>query len=173
MKKKVFSLALAAAVCLSLLSACAKPGSNGPTPPKEEKVDLAAFAQTLLENHEFSGFVNRLDPADEELGAVMLDNYMPGLRELDLEQTEVYMSMVSFNTGEFSLVQAKNAEDAAKVQEIFQSRIDSMTEEGMNYPETVEQWTNSAQVAANGSYVLLVCHEDSAAIVDEFNALFA
>lgn len=173
MKKKAFSLALAAAVCLSLLSSCAKPGSNGPTPPKEEKVDLAAFAQTLQENHEFSGFMNRLDPADEELGAVMLDNYMPGLRELDLEQMEVYMSMVSFNTGEFSLIQAKNAEDAAKVQEIFQSRIDSMTEEGMNYPETVEQWTNSAQVAANGNYVLLVCHEDADAIVDEFNALFA
>ena len=170
MKKKVFSLALAAALCLSLLSACAKPGANG---APEKQVDLAAFAQTLQENHEFSAFVNRLDPADEELGAVMLDNYMPGLRELDLEQVEVYMSMVSFNTGEFSLVQAKNAEDAAKVQEIFQSRIDSMTEEGMNYPETVERWTNSAQVVANGSYVLLVCHEDSAAIVDEFNALFA
>lgn len=171
MKKKVFSLALTAVLCLSLLSACAKPGANGSAP--EKHADLAAFAQTLLENHEFSAFVNRLDPTDEELGAVMLDNYMPGLRELELEQVEVYMSMVSFNTGEFSLVQAKNAEDAAKVQEIFQSRIDSMTEEGMNYPETVEQWTNSAQVAANGNYVLLVCHEDAAAIVDEFNALFA
>lgn len=165
--KKMFALMLSALLCLSLLSACGSQGGGEQTP-----VDLAAFAQTLMENHEFASFVERVDPADEEFGGIMLENTYPGLKDMDLEQTEIYLCMVSFSTGEFALVQAKNADDAAKVKEIFQTRIDSMTEEGMNYPETVEMWTKSAQVAVNGNYVMLVCHEDCAAIVDEFNALF-
>lgn len=168
MKKRISAL-LSCLLILSLLCAC---GNSGGTTPSEP-VDLAAFAQSLMEEHEFSIGVERADPSDEEFGAVMLENYFPGLKDMDLEQMEVYLCMISFNTGEFALVQAKTDEDAAKVQELFQARIDSMTAEGMNYPETIEQWTNNAQVAVNGNYVMLICHADSAAIVDEFNALFA
>ena len=166
MMKRILSLCAAAALCLSLLSACA--GKQA-----EKDVDLAAFAQTLTENHEFAAFVQRVDPTDEEFGGVMLDNSYPGLKDLDPEQMEVYLCMVSFNSGEFALVRAKSTEDAAKVKEIFQARIDGMTEEGLNYPDTIELWTNSAKVADNGTYVMLVCHEDADAIVDEFNALFS
>lgn len=167
MMKKVLYAAMAAMLCLSLLSAC------GGKQKEEKNVDLAAFAQTLTENHEFAAFVQRVDPTDEEFGGIMLDNAYPGLKELDPEQMEIYLSMVSFSTGEFALVRAKSAEDAAKVKGIFQARIDGMTEEGMNYPETVELWTNSSRVADHGTYVMLVCHEDADAIVNEFNALFS
>lgn len=164
--KKALSLTIAALLCLSLLSAC------GSAQEEEKQVDLAAFAQTLQEGHEFSSFVNRVDPTDAEFGALMLDNSYPGLKDMDLEQMEVYLSMVSFSTSEFALVRAKSTDDAAKVKEIFQSRIDSMTEEGMNYPETVALWTNSAKVVDHGTYVMLICHEDADAIVSEFEALF-
>lgn len=164
--KKLFALMLSALLCLSLLAACSSKDPAGETP-----VDLAAFAQTLMENHEFAEFVEKVDPTDEEFGAIMLESSYPGLKDLDLEQTEIYLCMVSFSTGEFALVQAKNADDAAKVQEIFQTRIDNMTAEGMNYPETIELWSKSAQVVTNGNYVMLVCHEDSEAIANEFNAL--
>lgn len=164
--KRIIALCAAAVLCLSLLSAC------GGKPAEEKKVDLAAFAQTLKEQHEFADFVERADPADESLGAVMLDNAFPGLREMDLEQMEVYLSMTSFNIGEFSLVQAKSAEDAAKVKELFEARIAAMTEEGMNYPDTVEAWVKHAKVADHGTYVMLVCHDDADAIVSEFEALF-
>lgn len=167
MKKRISALLLSA-LALSLLCACG--GSGGAS---AEPVDLAAFAQSLLEEHQFSIGVERADPTDEEFGAIMLENTYPGLKDMDLEQMEVYLCMVSFNTGEFALVQAKSDEDAEKVRDIFQAHIDAMTEEGMNYPATVEMWQQNAQVAVNGSYVLLVAHEDCAAIVDEFNALFA
>lgn len=170
--KKLISLSLAALLCLSLLSACG--GGDGGAGDK--KVDLAAFAQTVTENHEFGGFLERVDPEDAEMGefmAEMLNNYYSGLTDLDLEQMELYMSMVSFSSGELALVQAKSAEDAAKVQEIFQARIDAKTTEGAgNYPDEVEMWQRSAQVAANGNYVMLVCAEDCDAIVSDFNALF-
>ena len=168
--KKVLCAAMAALMCLSLLSAC------GSQQKEEKKVDLAAFAQTLPENHEFSGFLQRIDPEDPDMGefmAQMLDNFYPGLTDLDLEQLELYMSMISFSSGEFALAQAKSADGAAKVKEIFQARVDAKTTEGPNnYPEEVELWQHNSQIAVNGSYVMLVCADDSDAIVAEFNALF-
>lgn len=165
--KKLIALCMAAALCLSALSAC------GPKPAEEKKADLAAFAQSVQEKHEFSS-LEKADPADEEFGVIMLENAYPGLKDLDLEQVEVYLAMVSFSGGELAVVQAKDADGAAKVKEIFQARIDAKSTEGPgNYPEEVEMWQRSAQVAENGNYIMLVCHDDADAIVEEFNALFA
>lgn len=142
-------------------------------PAQGDGVDLAAFAQAVQENHEFHS-LERADPEDQELGAVMLGNYYPGIVDLDLAQTEIYLAMISFSGEELAVVEAKNADDAAKVKEIFQARVDSKSEEGPgNYPEEVEKWQRSAKVVDHGNYVMLVNHEDSAAIVDEFNALFS
>lgn len=165
MKRMIFLCA--AALCLSLLAACA------PKEPEEKQVDLAAFAQEVMKNHEFSA-LEKADPTDEEVGAILLENAYPGLKDMDLEQLEAYLPMISFSGGELVLVQAKSPEDAAKVKEIFQARIETKTTEGPgNYPEEVEMWQRSAKVADNGSYVMLVNHGDSEAIVKEFEALFA
>lgn len=172
--KKLISLCTAAVLCLTLLASCApKPDSSSPSPsPDAEPVDLAAFAQSVQTSHPFAS-LEKADPADEELGAIMLENNYPGLKDMDLEQTEVYLPMISFSGGELALAQAKSAEDAAKVKEIFQARVDAKGTDGPgNYPEEVEMWKRAAKVAENGSYVMLVNHEDSQAIVDEFNALF-
>lgn len=156
-----------AALCLSLLAACA------PKEPEEKQADLAAFAQEVMKNHEFSA-LEKADPADEEVGAIMLENAYPGLKDIGLEQLEAYLPMISFSGGELVLAQAKSPEDAAKVKEIFQARVDAKTTEGPgNYPEEVEMWQRSAKVADSGSYVMLVNHQDSEAIVKEFEALFA
>ena len=183
MKRKIFALLLAVAM-LTALAACGNSdaensspagspsGSQPSEPAAPANVDLAAFAQSLTENYEISGFLQRMDPTDEEMGGPMIDGYFPGLREMDLEQAEIYLCMISFNTGEFSLVEAKNADDAAAVKQIFQARIDSMVEEGVNYPDTIEQWQNNSKIVENGNYVMLVCAEDCDAIVEDFNALF-
>jgi len=164
--KRIIALCAVLALCLSLLSAC----GNG---EQEKQADLAAFAQSLQEDHEFP-MLERADPKDPDVGAVMLDNFYPGLKDMDLEQLEAYLSAISFSGGEFVLAQAKSADDAAKVKEIFQSRIEAKTTEGPgNYPEEVEIWQRSAKVAEHGNYVLLVCHEDCDAIISEFEALFA
>ena len=172
MKKRIFAAVLSAALLIASLAACAGGGDKG----QDKQVDLAGFAKSVIENHEFSGFVERIDTADPDMGEFMrdtLNNFYLGLTDLDLAQMEVYMSMISFSSGELALVQAKSADDAGRVKDIFQARVDSKSTEGMgNYPEEVEMWQRSAQIAANGNYVLLVCHEDSDAIVSEFNALF-
>ena len=170
--KRIIALCTAAVLCLSLLSACGSTSGGG----EDRQVDLAAFAQTVTENHEMGGFLQRIDAEDADMGefmADMLNNYYPGLTGLDLEQTEIYMSMISFSSGELALVQAKNADDAAKAEGIFQARIDAKTTEGPNnYPEEVEMWQRSSKVVTNGNYAMLVCAEDCEAIVSEFNDLF-
>lgn len=171
--KRIISLCAAAALCLTLLSACGGNRDESPSIAPGKDADLAAFAQSVQEGHEFTS-LDKADPADEEFGAIMLENNYPGLKDMDLAQLEVYLPMISFSGGELALAQAKSAEDAAKVKDIFQARLDSKTTEGPgNYPEEVEMWKRSAQVVlANDTYVMLVCHEDADAIVEEFNALF-
>ena len=96
--KKAFSLALAAILLLSALSACG--GKDDPA--GDVTVDLAAFAQTVQENHEFSGFMEKIDTQDPDMGefmAEMLGSYYPGLTDLELEQQEIYMSMISPSAG--------------------------------------------------------------------------
>lgn len=174
--KKVLCAAMAAVFCLSLMSACSGGKAGNPSQAPEKDVDLAAFAQTLTETHEFSGFLERIDTEDSSMGEFMtemLGSYYPGLTDLELKQMEIYMSMISFSSGELALVQANSAKDIAEVQAIFQARIDAKTTDGPgNYPEEVEMWQRSSDVATNGSYVMLVCAEDCDAIVEEFNALF-
>lgn len=185
--KEIISLVLAAVLLTASLSACGSdtdPNATATVPasatqePSQEvtaepsQVDLSAFAQAILENHEFPK-LDRIDPADGEFAEIMLENSYPGLKDMDLAQAEVYLAMISFSGVELVLVQAQNAGDAAKVKEIFDARIAAKTTEGRgNYPEEIKLWQRSARMASNGNYVMLVCHEDSDAIVSEFNGLF-
>ena len=174
--KKMLCAAMAAVLCLSLLSACSGGKEDSPSNAPGKSVDLGAFGQTVTETHELGGFMQLMNPSDPDMGemmADMLNNYYPGLSDLDLMQMKIYMSMISFSSGELALVEAKTGDDAAKVQEIFQARVDTKTTEGPNnYPEEVEMWQRSSKIVSNGNNVMLVCAEDCDAIVDEFNALF-
>ena len=171
-KKFILSMGVtAAAVLLLLLSSC-----SGGTAQKQ--ADLSAFAQALQEKYDFAAFLMEQDPEADEFAKQSIEQYLPGLLDLELEQRVIYMSMITLNNGEFSMVQAKNAEDADKVREIFQARIDYMAGDGETpggawYPGPTELWNNSARVKVNGNYVLMVTSEDCDQIVDEFNALFA
>lgn len=124
MKKFILSMGVtAAAVLLLLLSSC-----SGGTAQKQ--ADLSAFAQTLQEKYDFAAFLMEQDPEADEFAKQSIEQYLPGLLDLELEQRVIYMSMITLNNGEFSMVQAKNAEDADKVREIFQARIDYMAGDG-------------------------------------------
>lgn len=156
---------LALSLLLALLCACGGSSGDG----QEKQIDLAVFAQTLQEDHEFP-ILNRLDPADE-FDAVMLESIYPGLKDMDLKQIEVYLAS-SFSGVELALVQAKSTDDNARVKKIFDARVAAKTTEGSNnYPDAAKLWQYSSAVVSNGSYIMLVNHEDSAAIVSEFNGL--
>ena len=168
--KKALCAVLAAVLTLSLLSACA-----GET--QQEPVDLSAFAQTLRETYEFAQHLSAMDPDAEEFAKQSIEQYLPGLLDMDLEQRVICMSMMRLNNGEFSLVQTKNAQDAETVKELFQNPVDYMVGDGESpggawYPGPTELWRNSSRVVSHVNYVMMVVAEECGQIVDEFNALF-
>lgn len=167
--KKTLCAALAAILTLSLLSACA-----GGAPQKQ--VDLSAFAKTLQEKYEFASYLMEMTP-DYEYYEEDMERALPELLELELEQQVILMTLISINSGEIDLIQAKNAQDAAKAAEIFQARVDYMAGDGENpggafYPGPTELWMNYSQVVTKGNYVMLVVGDDYQQIVSDFNALF-
>ena len=99
------------------------------------------------------------------------------LRDL-LRPLGVYDLEAPFSGGELAVVQAKDADGAAKVKEIFQARIDRMSGadgDGMPvayYPGPTEQWLNNSRVVSNGNYVMMVVHESCDDIVSAFKGLF-
>lgn len=145
--------------------------AESPAPAQPAAVDLAAFAETILNGYEFSGFLQLADPSDE-LGSQLLTNFYPGLTDLTLEQSLIYVNGFSMNNGEFALVQAGSADDAADAAAILQARVDAMIDGGAWYPEPTRIWTEYSRVVTNGNYVMMVVHEQCDDIVNAFNALF-
>ncbi len=139
-------------------------------------MDLSAFAKSLQEKYEFASYLTEMTPEYPYYEQDMANN-LPGLLDMDLEQMVIYMTMITLNNGEFSMVQAKSPQDAAKAAEIFQARIDYMAGDGESpggafYPGPTELWLNSARVVTQGNYVLMVVGEECEQIVEDFNALF-
>lgn len=179
MLKKIVTLAMAATLAVSMV-ACSNTASQPtatPTPaptatpaptPASTTVDLAAFGEKYVTDQVMPPVLD----TQADMGKQILDMNYAGLSDMELEECLAYVSMMSVNNSEMVLVQAKSADDVAKVKEIFQTRIDNMLNGGTLYPETIEIWQNNAEIVENGNYVALVVSTDKDAIVEEFNGLF-
>lgn len=157
----------------------AAPGAPENKPPEADaeakEVDLTAFYNTLREDSVWPELMNLADSEDEK---EMLEASYPGLTEIPTKQCGVYIAAISSVAAELALVEAANAEDVPALEDIFQARIDYQVGDDTNpggawYPETIENWKNNARIASNGSYVMLVVHENADSVVEAFNALFA
>ncbi len=163
MKKKTLTLLLALCLVLSL-AAC------GGEPPAQEDADLTAFYEDLLEKNEW--------PELMTLEGELLDSFYPGLSDLSLKQCLVYTAAISASVGEIALVETESEEDALRVADIFQARIDyqvgdDTTPGGAWYPETIEGWKTTSRVERHGNYVFLAAGDYAGDAMDGFNALFA
>ena len=146
--------------------------SDEPSAPSQQPsgVDLAAFAQTVINGYEL--------PFMMEYDSTALDNYYPGLTGLSTQQLVAYGCGLSPATaGDVVLVQVADSADVGTVKALFQDRIDYMTgaDGGMPgawYPGPTEMWLNSSRIVSQGNYVMLVVCDSCDAIVSEFNALF-
>lgn len=169
--KRFLAVTMTCALLLAGLLAC----SGGGAPQKQ--VDLSAFAKALQEKYEFAAYLGEMNP-ENEYDQETYDRSFPGLLDLELEQRINLIGMITLNNGEIGLAQAKTAQDAAKVKEIFQKRIDYMVGDGETpggafYPGPTQLWANSSRIVEHGNYVMLICAEECDQIAGEFNALFA
>ena len=156
------------------------PGEDCPNEPgapveAEQDVDLAAFYETLRAESTWPELMNL---TEDETMAELLDSYYPGLKEISTKQCGVYIAAISAAVGEIALAEVENAGDVAKVEDIFQARIDYQVGDDSNpggawYPETIEGWKTKSQIVSHGNYVMLAVGDAAEAAVESFEALFA
>lgn len=203
MKKKLLALVLALSLTLSLAACGGKdaPAQDGGSPevsaPGEEgagspeasapeggedapseaqtEIDLAAFYETLRAENTWPELMNL---TEDETMTELLDSYYPGLSEIAAKQCGVYVAAISAAVGEIALVEVENADDAAKVEDIFQARIDYQVGDDENpggawYPETIEGWKTKSQIVSHGNYVMLAVGDAAEAAAESFEALFS
>lgn len=133
---------------------------------KPAGVDLDAFYQTIFTDPENS-------PALLPMEGETLDAFYAGLSAIQLNQTVAYMPMMTAVPCEIVMVECANSSDVDAVKAIFQSRIDAMVSDHMNYPMVIEAWETEAKVVSNGNFVaLFVVSGMTDQVVANFNALF-
>lgn len=164
MKKQLLLLGCVM-MCLAVLVGCGSSGDG--SDDQADQVDLTAFYDTLAEKYEWG------ENYMTELTDEMLDGYYPGLGDYTLKQEVIRVPAMSSVVNEIALVECENEDDAEKVEELFQKRVDDQAEGGAWYPESMAAWSE-AEVIRHGSYVaLLASAEHQSELSDEFNALFA
>lgn len=158
------------------------PGDGGSAPsesPEEsgtpKEIDLAAFYETLRAENTWPELMNL---TEDETMTELLDSYYPGLTEIPTKQCGVYVAAISAAVGELALVEVENAEDAEKVEAIFQARIDYQVGDESNpggawYPETIEGWQTDSRIVSSGNYIMLAVGDNADGAVEQFNALLA
>ena len=171
--KKILALALATVMALGVLAGCgpkdnASGSASGSSSAAAKEADLTAvyteIEKKMIEKLGGEENAPMLDTVEGE----MLDMNYPGLSELGLKQCVVKAPMMTSVAVEFALVEANDAEQAAKAAELFQARIDAQVEGGAWYPETIEGWKNDSKIVTVGNYVMLVVMEDNADYIEIF-----
>lgn len=128
-------------------------------------VSLKDFYTAAAEKYEMPMGTSELTDAET------IDYIYPGLADVSLKQQALYITMMSLNNGELSMVEVENTADAETVKAIFEKRVQNMVDGGAWYPGPTEIWTNQSRVKVYGNYVLLTVGENCDSIVADFEAL--
>lgn len=141
-------LALGLALLLLALCGCGNEKAEGPAPGTE----LSVFYQAVLDAQPEGAEELILF---EEFNPDLIASFYPGLESIELNQQVFYMPPIATHPCEIVMAEAKNSEDAEKVAEIFQARID-IGSDNSNYPESAEGWKLYAQVQRSGNFVCMI-----------------
>lgn len=85
----------------------------------------------------------------------LINNFYPGILDLDLAQTAFYYPPVVTSPCELAMVEVKNADDIQAVKDIFQARID-LGASNTAYPESSQGWSTRAQIQEAGNFVAMI-----------------
>ena len=170
--KKLLTLALAAIMTMSLLTACG--GQEGAAEDAQVALN-SLYAGWAEEYHwtEDAASSGENDILMMNVEGDLLESYYPGLADVATEQLIAKAPMMSAVVNEIVLAQCATEEDAAAAASILQDRVDAQAEGGAWYPESMETWSD-AQVVQHGTYVAMIAtaeHQDE--ITEQFNAQFA
>ncbi len=134
-------------------------------PPVEETLDLAALYETGMAH--FEGGEVEAPFLFPESNLEYLNNFYPGIVDVPLKQHYFAMAPVTNAPLEIAMVEVENEDDAQTVKEIFQGRVDLLSDDSA-YPEEAAAWKNNARVTSRGCYVFLAVLSDDYELPEEF-----
>lgn len=163
MKKRIVMVLLAA--IMLTLSACG--GQQEPVSGPEPGTPLEEFYHAVLAMYPDSSdeliFFEESDPN-------LIDSFYQGLSEVELAQQAFYMHPISATPCEIALAETKNVEDAQRVADIFQARINQGATDTF-YPENAKGWQTNAQVYQSGCFVCMIVLPTGYAVPENVFAL--
>ena len=167
MKNKLISLLLAAAMLLGLLAGCGNasaPETTAPA-PQMEALDLEElYNEGIAVLNQMGDSAPVLFP---ETDINYLENFYPGLSDIELKQLYAGVAPVTNAPFEIILVEVVNESDVETVKEIFQARADRESGDS-TYPENAQAWLNNTRITSRGNYVFLAVMMGSTEIPAQF-----
>ena len=147
MMKRLIAILLAA---MLLLAGCS--AETTPTEPPVESIDLEAlYYQGVAVLDQMGANAPVLFP---ETDVAYLDQFYPGLADVELKQLYAGVAPVTNAPFEIILVEVANEADVPTVLEIYQGRVDRESDDSA-YPENAEAWMNNCKITSRGCYVFL------------------
>ncbi len=95
----------------------------------------------------------------EETDPGFLNELFPGIADIDMAQSKFMLSPVTNGPVEVDFVEVKNAEDVQKVIDVFQARVDELSDDP-TYPDNAEAWKNNSHITSRGNLVILAVLTD-------------
>lgn len=185
--KKILVCLLAAAMLLSLLTACGQkedePGGGQPeiSDPGSTPGGDTADGDNADEDTpapDLTAFFTQLEQ-DMELGSLMdmdgdvLANFYPGLENYAFVQYVGKTPAISSVVSEYVLVECQSEDEAEEVVKILQARVDAQAQGGAGYPESMDAWAK-AKVLQNGKFAALIAAGDETETISaKFEELLA
>lgn len=159
--KKIMALVLAAAAALSLFGCVKK--DEGPAAGTPVSDFYQAVIDAQPEQADELVFFQESDPN-------LIESFYPGILDIELGQQAFYMPPIATHPCEIVLAEAKNAEDADKVEAIFKARID-LGADNTTYPDSAEGWARNARVQRSGNFVCMIVLPEGYTIPENIFAL--
>ena len=160
MKKllSVIAIVLSLALCLC---ACGEtvtpPDETSPETEEVESLNLDEVYEKIIAAQSETGMEELALYKEED--TEIIEGYYEGLGNIELNQEVCYMAFVTGSATEIMLVEVASLDDVAKVQEIFNNRID-VNPDDLCDPGIAETWQNNAVVQVSGNYVAMVVLPD-------------
>ncbi len=156
MTTRILTVLLSLCLGILLLSGCQK---------EPVQFDLATLYDTGMAR--FEG--GEVEPPFlfPEANLEYLNNFYPGIMDVALTQHFFAMAPVTNAPLEIAMVEVTDKKDVSTVRDIFQARVDLMSDDTA-YPEESGIWKKNARVTTRGNYVFLAVLTDDYVIPAEF-----
>lgn len=159
--KKILCAVIAAATLCTVLVSCSNSGdSSGSSDSAQTEVtkNVTEIADKLKSDIKYVDTLNELSPEmTQKLMGISQDQYTAG---------KVYIGSGGATAEEIACFEAKDADNAAKIKEALEKRIEAQKKAFVDYQPKEMDKLNSPVLVSQGNYVFMCISDDNAKAED-------